>query len=269
MPVRRLLAHPAVDANRGRTALQRGPIVFCVEGLDIADPDGSPFALIVGPDTEVRALDSDLLGGSVILEGSGPLARRTLQDDSPQLGDPVTFGAIPYALRAHREPSPMTVWLATEAAVAEATPAPTLARRSRADASFHQDLVLALSDQADVSGSADKSRPHFHFWPRKGSVEWVAYEFPDLTVVDGVEVYWMADVPHGECDLPASWRVLWKDGDQWRPVAPREETYPLDKDRWNRVDFAPVTTAALRLEISLREGLSAGIHEWRVHPQQR
>jgi hypothetical protein len=38
----------------------------------------------------------------------------------------------------------------------------------------------------------------------------------------------------------------------------------LDKDRYNRVSFAPVRTDAVRLEVTLQAGLTAGVHEWRI-----
>jgi hypothetical protein len=57
--------------------------------------------------------------------------------------------------------------------------------------------------------------------------------------------------------------VLWFDGQQWHPVkvTHSEETR---KDAFNRVEFEPVVAAALRLEVKLRVGYSAGILEWRV-----
>jgi uncharacterized protein len=36
------------------------------------------------------------------------------------------------------------------------------------------------------------------------------------------------------------------------------------RDRWNGVAFTPVTTSALRLEIVMQPGFSAGVQEWRV-----
>ena len=34
MPVRRVLAHPNVQADRDRFAIERGPLVYCAEGAD-------------------------------------------------------------------------------------------------------------------------------------------------------------------------------------------------------------------------------------------
>jgi hypothetical protein len=58
----------------------------------------------------------------------------------------------------------------------------------------------------------------FHWWPEKGTTEWVAYELAAPASVSEVEVYWLDDTGSGECRLTASWRVLYKDGEEWKPV---------------------------------------------------
>jgi hypothetical protein len=50
------------------------------------------------------------------------------------------------------------------------------------------------------------------------------------------------------CKLPASWRVVYKDGDTWKPVVAKAP-YAVVKDQFNRVPFAPVTTTAVRIEV--------------------
>jgi hypothetical protein len=67
----------------------------------------------------------------------------------------------------------------------------------------------------------------------------------------------------GEVRLPASWRVLYKDGPQSKAVDVRD-TYSVEKDRFNTVTFTPVTTSGLRLEVTMRPESSAGLQEWRV-----
>ena len=76
-----------------------------------------------------------------------------------------------------------------------------------------------------------------------------------------VEVYWFDD--DGECRVPASWRVLFRDGEEWKPVE-TSKPFGVDKDRYNEVAFEPVTTKGLRLEVVLRPEVSAGIQEWKV-----
>jgi hypothetical protein len=38
----------------------------------------------------------------------------------------------------------------------------------------------------------------------------------------------------------------------------------VEKDKFNSVRFKPVETKALRLEVKLQQGFSAGILEWRI-----
>ena len=63
--------------------------------------------------------------------------------------------------------------------------------------------------------------------------------------------------------MPQSWRLLYKDGDRWKPV---EATSPFGtaRDAWNKITFKPVTTTALRIELTMQPEVSAGIQEWRV-----
>jgi hypothetical protein len=63
--------------------------------------------------------------------------------------------------------------------------------------------------------------------------------------------------------VPASWRVLYKDGEEWKPVE-SPGPYAVEKDRYNRVSFKPVTTSGLRLEVVQQAEWSAGIQEWKV-----
>jgi len=81
--------------------------------------------------------------------------------------------------------------------------------------------------------------------------------------VTEASIYWYDDTGHGECRVPASWRLLYKTADGWSPVDPKS-SYGVRKDTANRVSFAPVTTSGLRVEITLQPQFSAGILEWSV-----
>ena len=78
-----------------------------------------------------------------------------------------------------------------------------------------------------------------------------------------VEVYWFDDSGRGEVRVPQSWRILYRDGEAWKPVE-NGEPYAVERDRYNKVTFKPVTTSGLRLEIVGQPGWSVGIQEWRV-----
>jgi hypothetical protein len=260
MPVRRVVAHASVEADRGRVALQRGPLVYAAEWVD--NPGGTVRNLLLPDEASlVSAFRPDLLGGVQVVTGravalaydsDGRLTRRE-QD----------FTAIPYFAWANRGPGEMTVWLPNRETSARPQPLPTLASRARVAASPAGRDPRAVHDQNEPKSSRDGTSSFFHWWPEKGSTEWVEYAFDAPTRVSAVEVYWFDDTGSGECRVPASWRVLYKDGEEWKPVE-AASAYGLEKDRYNTVAFAPVTTSGLRLEAVLQPEWSAGIQEWKV-----
>ena len=68
MPVRRVKAHAKVKADVGRVALMRGPIVYCLEGVDNG---GKVQNLFIPPEAQFTAEHRpDLLGGVTIVRGS-------------------------------------------------------------------------------------------------------------------------------------------------------------------------------------------------------
>lgn len=112
MPVERVWAHPRVFDVAGKVALQRGPIVFCLEEAD----NGPGLANIVLPeDAEFTATFSpDVLGGVVVLSGKALRVR----SQSPDLyrmtrgsTETVSVKAIPYYAWNNRGAGEMTVWL--------------------------------------------------------------------------------------------------------------------------------------------------------------
>jgi uncharacterized protein len=169
--------------------------------------------------------------------------------------------AIPYYGWANRGPGEMTVWIANAEKAIRPQPAPTLASESRVTTSSGRG-VRAVNDLASPASSYDGSEGYFHCWPHKGTTEWVEYAFATATRISRASLYWYDDTGHGECRIPAGWRVLYRDSDTWRRVD--AEAYQVAKDRANAARFSPVTTTAVRLEITLQPTWSAGIIEFDV-----
>ena len=259
MPIRRVAADERVEADRGRVALQRGPIVYCAEWPD--NPKGHVRNLMLADDQKLAAeFTSALLGGITVIKGKA--VALSYDDQNKVVKNEQTFTAIPYYAWANRGPGEMIVWLPTSEATARPLPRPTVASTSKVTVSGGRN-PRAINDQAEPRSSDDASNTYFHWWPRKGTTEWVEYAFEKSAVVSEVEVYWFDDTGHGECRVPRSWRVLYKDGDQWKPVE-NSEAYGVEKDRYNKTAFKTATTTALRLEVTLQQNWSAGIQEWKV-----
>ncbi|HUU20998.1 MAG TPA: hypothetical protein VM389_00550, partial [Phycisphaerae bacterium] len=91
------------------------------------------------------------------------------------------------------------------------------------------DAVSALSDGAEPKNSNDHAIPRFTWWAHCGTREWVQYNFKGPRKVSGVAVYWFQD--RGGCRVPQSWRLLYRDGYDWKPVSTLDE-YSTAKDRY-------------------------------------
>ena len=157
----------------------------------------------------------------------------------------------------------MTVWVARDRDAAQPAPAPTLAFASKVTASDKRDAE-AVNDQLLPKSSNDETIPYLHWWPRKGTTEWVQYDFPKATVVSNSDVYWFDDTGTGECRVPKTWRLLYLDTTgKWKPVA-NKAAYGIAKDTDNKIQFDSITTTAMRLEVQLVPEFSAGIYEWSV-----
>lgn len=111
LSVRRTWAHPAVTAATGRVALERGPVVFCLEGVDHDHP---VHTLTLSRDSDISAVPDDSTGvvtlhaaaRAAVLAGDAPL----YSDVPPELVD-TELHAVPYFSWANRGPSDMTVWI--------------------------------------------------------------------------------------------------------------------------------------------------------------
>jgi DUF1680 family protein len=131
MPVERIKANPKVAADVGRFALQRGPIVYCLEAVDNG---GQVRNLVIPPDAELHAEHrAELLGGVTVIKGPAldddqarPLDK--LYSTAANL-DKIEFLVIPYYANANRAPSEMLVWVAESPDKAETSPQPALDKK--------------------------------------------------------------------------------------------------------------------------------------------
>ncbi|MEX2316724.1 MAG: beta-L-arabinofuranosidase domain-containing protein [Pirellulales bacterium] len=323
MPVRRVVARDSVADDVGMVALERGPLVYCLEQADNSD---GVFNVVLPDDAKLDFQHRpDLLGGIGTIKGNargiqriqvnqatdgagGPTAARTVGRTAATVREIV---AIPYYAFANRGKGEMSVWLAREDSKAWIEPAPSIASTSKATSSVGDGTVAqnyprnqpptvarrfypisqdgsgsikAIYDQLEPTNSEDGSAPYLRIRPQSGDQAWVQYDFAKPSRVSSVEVYWKDDKQC--CIAPKSWRLLAKQGDEWKPVT-TSDNFGVAIDQFNRVSFEPITAAGLRMEITLRpkvyprntlgppdgnylpEDLTwfeGGVIEWRVNP---
>lgn len=114
MPVEFMRAHPDVRQDAGQVALQRGPVVYCVEQVDHSAPLTRLALSLNAP--LIPSYQSDLLDGVVVLTGTGYAASTEGWNDvlyraEPARQEPCAITAIPYYAWDNREPGAMRVWL--------------------------------------------------------------------------------------------------------------------------------------------------------------
>jgi len=123
LPVQRVYADPRVRADAGRVALQRGPIVYCVEAIDHG---GQAADLVLPPEACLTAeYRPELLGGLTVITGQA----QQLSDGGR--AEPAALTAIPYFAWDHREPGEMAVWLIDASTPACCTSAKSITPGSR------------------------------------------------------------------------------------------------------------------------------------------
>jgi hypothetical protein len=127
------------------------------------------------------------------------------------------------------------------------------------------DTLTALNDGKLPKSSGDHGIPRMTWWDHRGTIEWVSYRFPKARKLSSAAVYWFDDTGRGACRVPASWRLLWRDGKTWKPCKlTGKSKYGTTLNQFNKVTFEPVTTGELKLEVKLKPGFSGGILEWQV-----
>ena len=118
MSIRTVWAHPAVRALQGRMALQRGPVVYCLEGVD----HGEIVLDRISIDPQQVANEfqmehrEDLLGGVSVLRGKGNVVDESGWDDTlyrtqQSSSKSIDITAIPYYAWDNRASGEMRIWI--------------------------------------------------------------------------------------------------------------------------------------------------------------
>ena len=132
------------------------------------------------------------------------------------------------------------------------------------DASFIHDRIEAINDNIVPTSSDDKTIPRFTWWDHVGGAEWASLTFNKPKLVSSASLYWFQD--NAGCYAPASWKLMYQDGDTWKPVETTDD-YATKIDGFNTVNFKPVVTTALRVDVQMQPDKSSGILEWKTDAQ--
>jgi DUF1680 family protein len=111
MEVRKIRARNEVQANQDRIALQRGPMVYCVEG---ADNGGKAWNIVVPENSSFEAVEYTVLQEKVMAIQGDVNVVTVAEDGNSVLTKKQQITAIPYYTWANRGANEMQVWLPTK-----------------------------------------------------------------------------------------------------------------------------------------------------------
>ena len=257
MEIKRVAANENVEADKGRVAIQRGPIVYAAEWID--NKDDYVRNILLQDDAKLTAeYKPELLNGVEIIKGN-VLGYKLADDKKTVAQSEQDFTAIPYYAWAHRGKGEMNVWLAREESAVRPLSGPNMLTNAKLTFS-HGKNPQAMIDQMDPTSSIDESLPYFHWWPSKGEKEFVQIDFAKPEEVSELSIYWFDDTGIGECRIPTSWKVFYKEGEKW-PAVYTTDKYGTEKDKYNSIIFETVRTQSIKIEIQSQKDFAGGIHE--------
>ena len=260
MEPRTVKANYKVEAGRGRIAIERGPIVYCAEW---PDNDFDVLSVIMNREPKFEVVERpDLLYGLNQLKTDAQVL--SFDQSGRLVADDVKLTLIPYYAWCHRGSGSMAVWLPQELTATRPTMPATLASKSKLDASTKTSSLRSIADRLVPKDEFDRSMPYYHWWPKQATTEWMTYEFPEPATIQSSTVYWFDDAPWGGCRVPKWWKIYYMDeAGEWQEVK-NPDKYTTERGAANTVNFDPVKTKAVKLEVRQPDDNSAGLFEWEV-----
>ncbi len=263
MPISRVEANPLVKEDIGKLAVRRGPLIYCAEATDQTSPLNE---IVIQRDAKLtQEWQPKLLGGIMAIRGLAQKVvatdwdRKLYQNAAPMVATDVSL--VPYCYWDNRKAGQMEIWLPS---TPPASKAGGLEVRAKVGASYVSSNCQpdGINNGDEPKSSSDQPTRLMHFWPHKGTEEWVSYSWKKPAPISGIKVYWFDDTGRGECRIPKSWRLESLEGNKWVPV--KADAYPVKKDQWCEVKFPTIKTTALRLVVQMQTGWAAGVRQWKI-----
>lgn len=277
MEIRKIVASDKVEDDRGRFAIQRGPVVYCLEGWDNKNVHVLnimiPADAIFKPGKQPMGLPD----GTLSLNTSGIGFDEQPQGNTLRKEQEVT--AIPYYLWANRGLAEMEVWIPYEESKVMPLPhpAPTIASTSKVLSSFDTTTLSYVNDQSIIPYNQNIPMARYYRWPLKDTLQWIQYIFEKSETVSSSKVYWYDNdpsrmttwyngIPWTCCRVPESWKLFYLNNKGiWLPVMNLNE-YATGKNMYNEVKFKPLITRSLKMVVNRgNNSCASGLQEWIVN----
>ncbi len=275
MPVLKITANNRVEENRSKFAIQRGPIVYCLEGPDNVNGMVKNLMIPLEADFEMQEFNELQKGANKLIATGYSFREKNGSDQILKEEQQIT--AIPYFLWANRGRAEMTVWIPGEESVTtpRPDPAPSIASKSKIIASYDTLTLNGINDRFIIPYNQNIPISNYYRWPMDDTTQWVQYIFESAQTVSSVQVYWYDNepstmttwynnIPWTCCRVPESWELFYMDeNSNWLPVKATDE-YGIGKYMYNTVNFEPVKTNSLKMVVERNGSCASGLQEWIV-----
>ena len=266
MPIRFVHTSDKVEANRGRVAVTRGPLVYCAEGVDNTADIFSYFIDNATSEGSITTINSGILKGIKQLS----IPANTLTQSGFESAN---VALIPYYAWNNRGASKMMVWFPETEDLAKQNYhiAPDFIADLKAshtyggDSGYGPENVNSIVDAIYPSHSGDSGIPRWTSWPETNPQQ-IEFTLNKEIDIQSFSVYWYDD--NGGVRVPQSWNLEYKKGDAWT-VFPlyATDSYATDKDKFNMVHPGEqILTKNIRLNMTPVPGSAVGILEVIIDP---
>ncbi len=256
MPVRFNSAIEMVQANKGRVAVTKGPLVYCAEGVDNEQPVQHLLIDDLGQDNiKAQRISNGIFNNvtSVSLNGKIRDAKGTRQKQ---------IKMIPYYAWNNRGDSSMRVWFPTQTEMVQYKDGKTLKggryKSVRARSTSKKGSLEAISDGFRPMTSDDRSIPSW-ISDNNGDDQWVEIDLDPSKPIRSINVYWFDN--RSTVKLPSRWSLEYLENDKWKEFDLYvTDSYSLKKDEYNVVHPAEVLKCnSIRINMKLRDKAALGI----------
>jgi len=264
MPVRVNRSHEAVEDNRNRIALTRGPLVMCAEGVDNDGATQRFFFSKTPKLAQTKTATATTEHGSFV-QSTVPATSITKNKKTKNEELVLT----PYYAWNNRGVDSMTVWFPTRKDMAvydpNALPKESVFAELTASHTAAEDTINAIGDgQVDKWSSGNKI-PRWTSRGQPGKDQWVVGRFGKTRDIRSVGVFWM-DRWQGDVKLPEEWSLEVEQNGEWKPF----QLYTTDRYDWRANQFnvvhpaGPTKSDAIRINMKARKDTAVGILEVQV-----
>jgi DUF1680 family protein len=262
MPVRFNDCVEQVEANRGRIAVTRGPLVYAAEAIDNDGPPQRFYLDKTKADPRVTTIESGPLKGQSEIS----LAVQDVEKNAP-----ARMRMIPYFAWGNRgDFQPMTIWQADNEALAKQSIAAISLVSSKkygnvtASVTGYGGFIGALTDGKEPATSADAKLPRWTSYPHRNKEQVITIDFDKPRKVTQFQVYWVDD--GRDTSVPASWSLERKVKGKWEDYGKYiTDEYGVDKNVFNTVMCNEIKECeGLRINMQAQPGRALGIFELKI-----